>query len=246
MSDNLIQDQAVDSASAMIERARAKDSLKPAIAAFFDEATNTVSYVVHDTATKRGAIIDSVLDYDAASGRTSFTSANMIIEYVKVNDLKIDWQLETHAHADHLSAAPYLQEKLGGKLAIGSEITAVQDVFGKLFNAGSDFERDGSQFDHLFTDGEAFQIGDIPAMALHVPGHTPADMAYIIGDTASVGDTLFMPDFGTARTDFPGGDARQLYQSIKRLLSLPEETSEFSCAMTIKPPGAMRINGNRQ
>ncbi|MEE9434773.1 MAG: MBL fold metallo-hydrolase [Sphingorhabdus sp.] len=236
MSNNVKPDQAMESASAIIESASVEDSKKPAIAAFFDEATNTISYVVHDTATKRGAIIDSVLDYDAASGRTGFASADTIIEYVKVNSLKIDWQLETHAHADHLSAAPYLQEKLGGKLAIGSEITAVQDVFGKLFNAGSDFERDGSQFDHLFTDGEAFQIGDMQAMALLVPGHTPADMAYIIGDTAFVGDTLFMPDFGTARTDFPGGDARQLYRSIKRLLLLPGETRIFLCH-DYKAPG---------
>ena len=236
MNDISTPDQSVDDAATMIESASASESLKPVIEAFFHQETNTVSYVIHDAGTKRGAIIDSVLDYDADSGRTDFASADKIIEYVKVNGLKIDWQLETHAHADHLSAAPYLQEKLGGKLAIGSEITAVQDVFGKLFNAGSDFERDGSQFDHLFTDGEAFQIGDMPAMALHVPGHTPADMAYIIGDTAFVGDTLFMPDFGTARTDFPGGDAGQLYHSIRRLLTLPEETRIYLCH-DYKAPG---------
>jgi glyoxylase-like metal-dependent hydrolase (beta-lactamase superfamily II) len=229
-------DEALQSASEQVERARAEKALRPSIAGFFDEATNTVSYVVHDPATLEAAIIDSVLDYEAASGRTSNGSADRIIEYVNSNNLKVTWLIETHAHADHISAAPYLQEKLGGKLAIGKEIIRVQDVFGKLFNAGSDFERDGSQFDHLFTDGETFRLGKIEGIALHVPGHTPADMAFLIGDAAFVGDTIFMPDFGTARADFPGGDARQLFQSIRRLLLLPDETRLFLCH-DYKAPG---------
>ena len=236
MPKSKVSDKVVSSIANQIKTFNDRPSLKPTIAAFFDEATNTVSYVVHDVATKKAAIIDSVLNYDAASGRTDFTAADMIIEYVTKNGLHVDWQLETHAHADHLSAAPYLQGKLGGKLAIGSDIIIVQDTFGKLFNAGSDFERDGSQFDHLFEDGENFTIGDMQATVLHVPGHTPADMVYVIGDAAFVGDTVFMPDFGTARADFPGGDARQLYQSIKRLLSLPRETRLFLCH-DYKAPG---------
>lgn len=202
---------------------------RPSIAGFFDETTNTVSYVVHDPDTSEAAIIDSVLDFDSAAGRTSNGSADRIIEYITSKNLKVKWLIETHAHADHISAAPYLQEKLGGKLGIGREIVRVQEVFGKLFNAGTDFERDGSQFDHLFNDGEVFSIGELQGIALHVPGHTPADMAFIIGDAAFVGDTIFMPDFGTARADFPGGDARQLYRSIQRLLSLPRETRLFLC-----------------
>lgn len=209
---------------------------KPVVRAFFDKNTNTVSYVAHDTKTKKAAVIDSVLDYDPASGRTSYKSANTINEYIKLNELEIVWHLETHVHADHLSAAPYLQKTLGGKLAIGSDIQVVQNSFGTIFNAGSEFARDGSQFDHLFHDGETFSIGNLHATALHVPGHTPADMAYIIGDVAFVGDTLFMPDFGTARADFPGGDARQLYRSIRRLLSLPEQTRLFLCH-DYKAPG---------
>ena len=177
-----------------------------------------------------------MLDYDQAAGRTRFESADRILDYVRERELEVEWVMETHAHADHLSAAPYLQEKLGGKLAIGKDIVRVQDVFGKIFNAGSDFERDGSQFDHLFVDGERFAIGDLQGIALHVPGHTPADMAYVIGDAAFVGDTMFMPDYGTARADFPGGDARQLYRSIRRLLSLPEETRLFMCH-DYKAPG---------
>lgn len=229
-------DVARDRATGQIERTLADDSKKPTIAGFFDEATNTVSYIVHDPATREAAIIDSVLDYDAAAGRTSNGSADRMIEYVTSKKLKVVWLIETHAHADHISAAPYLQEKLGGKLAIGREIIRVQDVFGKLFNAGTDFERDGSQFDHLFDDGETFSIGQLEGIALHVPGHTPADMAFIIGDAAFVGDTIFMPDFGTARADFPGGDARRLYQSIRRLLSLPRETRLFLCH-DYKAPG---------
>ena len=229
-------DSILDAAAAQIARASEAKDKRPSIAGFFDEATNTVSYVIHDPATNEAAIIDSVLDYDPAAGRTSHGSADLIVEYVQVNGLKVTWLIETHAHADHISAAPYLQEKLGGKLAIGREIIRVQEVFGKLFNAGTDFERDGSQFDHLFDDGETFRLGEIEAIALHVPGHTPADYAYIFGDAAFVGDTIFMPDFGTARADFPGGDARQLYQSIQRLLSLPEDTRLFLCH-DYKAPG---------
>lgn len=229
-------DVTLQAAADQISRAQAEKTLRPSIAGFFDEATFTVSYVVHDPETLEAAIIDSVLDYEAAAGRTSYGSADRMIEYVNANSLKVTWLIETHAHADHISAAPYLQEKLGGKLAIGAEIVRVQEVFGKLFNAGTDFERDGSQFDHLFSDGETFRIGKIEGIALHVPGHTPADMAFIIGDAAFVGDTIFMPDFGTARADFPGGDARQLFQSIRRLLSLPDETRLFLCH-DYKAPG---------
>ena len=232
----MTNDQSLDRATAQVERAQADKSLRPSIAGFFDEATNTVSYVVHDPETAEAAIIDSVLDFEAASGRTSNGSADRIIEYVTSNNLKVTWLIETHAHADHISAAPYLQERLGGKLAIGRDIIRVQEVFGKLFNAGTDFERDGSQFDKLFEDGEAFKLGELEGIALHVPGHTPADMAFIIGDAAFVGDTIFMPDFGTARADFPGGDARQLYRSIRRLLSLPDETRLFLCH-DYKAPG---------
>jgi glyoxylase-like metal-dependent hydrolase (beta-lactamase superfamily II) len=170
-----------------------------------------------------------VLDFDEAAGRTSSEFAEHVIEFIHKNGLSVDWQLETHAHADHLSAAPYLQEQLGGKVAIGSEITTVQEVFGKVFNEGTEFRRDGSQFDLLFGDGDTLAIGNIPAIALHVPGHTLADMAYIIGDASFVGDTMFMPDYGTARADFPGGDAHKLYRSIRRLLALPDETRVFLC-----------------
>ena len=229
-------DRNLNRATAQIERAQADKRLRPSIAGFFDEATNTVSYVVHDPKTGEAAIIDSVLDFDAASGRTANGSADRMIEYVTSNNLKVTWLIETHAHADHISAAPYLQERLGGKLAIGCDIIRVQEVFGKLFNAGTDFERDGSQFDKLFEDGETFRIGELEGIALHVPGHTPADMAFIVGDAAFVGDTIFMPDFGTARADFPGGDAGQLFRSIRRLLSLPDETRLFLCH-DYKAPG---------
>nr|WP_031342000.1 MBL fold metallo-hydrolase [Novosphingobium lindaniclasticum] len=208
----------------------------PMVRAFFDEQTNTISYVVSDPATRHAAIIDSVLDFDQASGRTATTSADAIMAYVEDEALTIDWLLETHAHADHLSAAPYLQQKLGGKLGIGRAITQVQDVFGQLLNAGAEFVRDGSEFDRLFDDGDQFEIGGLQASVLHVPGHTPADMAFVIGDSAFVGDTLFMPDFGTARADFPGGDARQLFRSIRRLLSLPPQTRLFLCH-DYKAPG---------
>ncbi|MGB5483705.1 MBL fold metallo-hydrolase [Parasphingorhabdus sp.] len=213
-------------ATEQISRARQNP---PVIKAFFDLPTFTVTYVVHDAETKCAAIIDSVFDFDPASGRTTFASADEVIVYVNTLDLKVEWLLETHAHADHLSAAPYLQEKLGGKIAIGEHIVTVQEVFGKLFNAGTEFQRDGSDFDHLFADGDTFKIGTIDVTVMHVPGHTPADIAYVIGDAVFVGDTMFMPDYGTARADFPGGDARKLYQSMRRLLSLPDTTRLFMC-----------------
>ena len=206
------------------------------VEAFFDPATFTYSYVVIDPSSQRCAIIDSVLDYDPASGRTSFASADRMIAFVKEHDLKVDWLLETHVHADHLSAAPYLQRELGGQLAIGENITVVQDTFGKLFNAGTEFATDGRQFDHLFKDGDTFQIGNIAAQAMHTPGHTPACMTYLIGDAGFVGDTLFMPDYGTARCDFPGGDARTLFQSIRKLFTLPGSTRLFMCH-DYKAPG---------
>lgn len=220
-------DAALERARDQILAAAKRPSVQ--VETFFDEPTFTASHVVYDPATRHAAIVDSVLNFDAASGRTSTKGADEIIAYVKRESLTIDWLLETHAHADHLSAAPYLQTKLGGKLAIGREITTVQNVFGKVFNFGTEFARDGSQFDHLFDDGETFAIGEIPAITLHVPGHTPADVAYVIGDAAFVGDTLFMPDYGTARADFPGGDARALYRSIRRLMALPDETRLFLC-----------------
>ncbi|EWC41927.1 MBL fold metallo-hydrolase [Stutzerimonas stutzeri] len=206
------------------------------VEAFFDPATFTYSYVVSDPATRQCALIDSVLDYDPASGRTSHDTADRLIDYVREHDLKVQWLLETHVHADHLSAAPYLKKRLGGQLAIGDRITVVQDTFGKLFNAGSEFATDGRQFDHLFHDGDSFQVGNVQARAIHTPGHTPACMTYIIGDAAFVGDTLFMPDYGTARCDFPGGDARTLYQSIQKLFTLPDETRVFMCH-DYKAPG---------
>lgn len=219
-------DSALQAASTQIAHAQ---SGVPQIKAFFDEATFTVTYVVHDPESRHAAIIDSVLDYDPASGRTSFSSADAVIAYVGAKELCVDWHLETHAHADHLSAAPYLQQKLGGKIAIGEHIVTVQDTFGGLFNAGPEFKRDGSDFDTLWKDGDHFQIGKLDVTVLHVPGHTPACIAYVIGDAVFVGDTMFMPDYGTARADFPGGDARRLYQSAMRLLSLPAETRLFMC-----------------
>ena len=209
---------------------------QPDVEAFFDEATNTVSYVAVDAATGNCAVIDSVLDFDPVSGRTDRHSADRMIEFVRARGLTTEWVLETHVHADHLSAAPYVKAQLGGKLAIGQGITVVQNVFGKIFNAGTEFQRDGSQFDHLFADGEAFHLGTIAATAMHTPGHTPACMTYLIGDAAFVGDTLFMPDFGTARCDFPGGDAGQLYRSIRRLFALPDQTRLFLCH-DYKAPG---------
>jgi glyoxylase-like metal-dependent hydrolase (beta-lactamase superfamily II) len=210
--------------------------MRPEVTPFFDEPTNTFSYVVVDPATKHCAVIDSVLDYDPASGRTDHHSADAIIAHVREKGLEVEWILETHVHADHLSAAPYLKERLGGRLAIGANIRVVQNVFGKIFNAGTEFQRDGSQFDRLFEDGDTFRLGGIEARALHTPGHTPACMTYVIGDAAFVGDTLFMPDFGTARCDFPGGDARQLYRSIRKIFALPGETRLFMCH-DYKAPG---------
>ncbi|MGW8340340.1 MBL fold metallo-hydrolase [Xanthomonas axonopodis pv. khayae] len=201
----------------------------PHVATFFDPVTFTASHVVRDPGSLACAIIDSVLDFDMASGRTATGSAEALAHYVRDEALQVQWHLETHAHADHLSAAPWLQQQVGGQLAIGERITAVQQTFGSLFNAGKEFSRDGSQFDHLFADGAAFTIGHLHAVALHVPGHTPACMAYVIGDALFSGDTLFMPDYGTARCDFPGGSARQLYRSIQRLLKLPDATRVFVC-----------------
>jgi glyoxylase-like metal-dependent hydrolase (beta-lactamase superfamily II) len=209
---------------------------RPEVTGFFDDATNTVSYVAVDPATRLCALIDSVLDYDPASGRTDRHSADRMIAFVREHGLTAEWVLETHVHADHLSAAPYLKRELGGTLAIGKNITVVQDMFGKIFNAGTEFQRDGSQFDRLFQDGDRFRLGTIDAEALHTPGHTPACMTYLIGDAAFVGDTLFMPDYGTARCDFPGGDARQLYRSIRRIFALPDETRLFLCH-DYKAPG---------
>lgn len=202
---------------------------KPEIQGFFDEPTNTVSYVVRDPASTTCAVIDSVLDFDAASGRTSTDFADRIIAFVKANGLTVEWVLETHVHADHLSAAPYIQQALGGKIGIGANITIVQNIFGKIFNAGTEFERDGSQFDRLFSDGDRFTIGSLQGHVMHTPGHTPACMTWMIGDAAFVGDTLFMPDYGTARCDFPGGDARTLYRSIQKIFALPPETRLFMC-----------------
>jgi len=201
--------------------------MSPDVTAFFDHATNTISYVVREPNGRKIAIIDSVLDFDYASGRTDTASADQIIAFVTENDLETTWILETHVHADHLSAAPYLQEKLGGKIGIGNNITLVQDTFGKVFNEGTEFQRDGSQFDALFEDGHSIHVGQMRADILHTPGHTPACLTYVIGDAAFVGDTLFMPDFGTARCDFPGGSATDLYASIQKILSLPDETRIF-------------------
>ncbi|MCE9665885.1 MBL fold metallo-hydrolase [Halomonas sp. M5N1S17] len=201
----------------------------PIVTHFFDEPTNTFSYVVQDPDSKSCAILDSVLDFDYAAGRTDVRSADQIIAFVRDNGLEVEWILETHVHADHLSAAPYLHEKLGGETGIGAKITVVQDVFGKAFNAGTEFARDGSQFDHLFEEGDTFSIGSLEGRVLHTPGHTPACLTYVIGDAAFVGDTLFMPDYGTARCDFPGGDARTLYRSIQKVLALPGETRLFLC-----------------
>lgn len=209
---------------------------RPDVTAFFDEPTFTVSYVVKDPDSNACAIVDSVLDFDQASGRTSRASADEIIRFVRDNDLSVEWILETHVHADHLSAAPYLKTEVGGKTAIGWNVARVQDVFGDLFNAEAGFARDGSQFDHLLKDGEEIQIGGLTLKAMWTPGHTPACMTYVIGDAAFVGDTLFMPDFGTARCDFPGGDAATLYQSIQKIFSLPPETRLFMCH-DYKAPG---------
>ena len=223
-----MSDLVLSAAIAQIEAARAS-ARTPVVKTFFDEATFTATHVVHDPLSRRAAIIDPVLDFDQPSGRTSSTSAQAVVDYIEAEALKVDWLLETHAHADHLSAAPFLKERLGGKLAIGQAITTVQQTFAEVFNEPASFARDGSQFDRLMADGTGFSVGEIPALALHVPGHTPACLAFVIGDAVFVGDTLFMPDYGTARCDFPGGDARTLYRSIHRLLELPDSTRVFLC-----------------
>ncbi len=204
-------------------------SVKPEVTAFFDETTNTVSYVVKDPNSTACAIIDSVMDIDYAAGRITSKSADAIIRFVRENGLHVEWLIETHAHADHLSAAPYIQREIGGKLAIGENIKIVQEVFGKIFNEGTEFQRDGSQFDRLLKDGDTYKIGTMTAFAMLTPGHTPACMTHVIGDAAFVGDTLFMPDGGTARADFPGGSARTLFRSVRRVLELPDEMRLFMC-----------------
>ncbi|MCY1667150.1 MBL fold metallo-hydrolase [Rhizobium sp. SL86] len=231
-----MSDTALQHATDVILAARADVQRQPLVRSFFDPATYTISHVVRDPGSRACAIVDSVLDYDPASGRTMNESARALIDYIKDENLEVQWLLETHAHADHLSAAPLLQAELGGQLAIGHEIIRVQEVFGKIFNAGTEFQRDGSQFDHLFKDGDRFRIGTLEATVLHVPGHTPACLAYVIGDAIFPGDTLFMPDYGTARCDFPGGDARTLYRSIQRLMQLPGEARMFLCH-DYKAPG---------
>ena len=208
----------------------------PEVRAFFHEPSHTFSYVAWDPATRKAAVIDAVLDYDAASGRTAHDAAEKIVAFVREHDLAVDWVIDTHVHADHLSAASWLRSQLGGTLAIGEHIRDVQQVFGTLFNAGEAFARDGSQFDHLFGDGERYRVGGIEAQAIRTPGHTPACMTHVIGDAAFVGDTLFMPDYGTARCDFPGGDAATLYRSIRRIFALPEATRIFLCH-DYKAPG---------
>ncbi|TCT44953.1 MBL fold metallo-hydrolase [Martelella mediterranea] len=203
--------------------------IKPEVHGFFDPDTNTISYVVRDPASSACAVIDSVMDIDHAAGRITYRSADRLIAFIRDNEWQLEWIIETHVHADHLSGAPYIQEKLGGKLGIGENITIVQETFGKVFNEGTEFQRDGSQFDRLFSDGDTYRIGEMIACVMHTPGHTPACMTHVIGDAAFVGDTLFMPDGGSARADFPGGDARTLYRSSKRVLQLPEETRLFMC-----------------
>ena len=229
-------DEPIGRAAAQVSAACGERGGLPQVQGFFDEATFTVSYVVSDPDTRRAAIIDSVWDYDPAAARTSHRSADALIEHVRAHRLEVDWILETHAHADHLSAAAYLQEKLGGRTAISRHIVAVQRAFGEIFNEGDDFARDGSQFDRLLADGDELALGDIPLIALHVPGHTPADMAFVIGDALFAGDTIFMPDYGSARADFPGGDSHQLYRSVRRLMALPDETRVFLCH-DYKAPG---------
>ncbi len=204
-------------------------TVTPEVTAFFDEATNTISYVVKDPASTSCAIIDSVMDIDYAAGRITYDHADAMIAFVRDNGLTLEWQIETHVHADHLSAAPYIQNALGGKIGIGDKIMVVQETFGKIFNEGTEFQRDGSQFDALFKDGDTYAIGTMPAFAIYTPGHTPACMVHVIGNAAFVGDTLFMPDGGSARADFPGGDAATLYDSIQRVLTLPDDMRLFMC-----------------
>ena len=204
-------------------------TVKPEVTGFFDPATNTISYVVKDPGSAACAVIDSVMDIDYAAGRITYDHADQIIANIKANGLVLEWLIETHVHADHLSAAPYIQKALGGKIGIGRGITVVQDTFGKVFNEGTEFQRDGSQFDRLFSDGDTYQVGGMTCVAMHTPGHTPACMTHVMGDAAFVGDTLFMPDGGSARADFPGGDAGQLWDSIQKVLALPDEMRLFMC-----------------
>jgi glyoxylase-like metal-dependent hydrolase (beta-lactamase superfamily II) len=204
-------------------------TVKPQVKAFFDPATWTISYVVKDPNSKACAVVDSVMDIDYAAGRISYESADQIVDYIETEGLKLEWLLETHVHADHLSGAPYIQGKLGGKIGIGENITVVQDVFGKVFNEGTEFQRDGSQFDRLFKDGDTYKIGDLECFTMHTPGHTPACMTHTMGDATFTGDTLFMPDGGSARADFPGGDAATLYDSIQKVLALPDDMRLFMC-----------------
>ena len=204
-------------------------NIHPKVESFFDPQTYTISHIVMDPGSTSCAVIDSVMDINYAAGRISYEHADEIIAYIQKHNLKLDWLIETHVHADHLSAAPYIQSKLGGKIGIGDQITVVQETFGKVFNEGTEFQRDGSQFDALFKDGDTYEIGGLPAFAIHTPGHTPACMVHVIGDAAFVGDTLFMPDGGSARADFPGGDAGQLYDSIQKVLALPDDMRLFMC-----------------
>ena len=204
-------------------------NITPDVKAFFDEATNTISYIVKDPTSDACAIIDSVMDIDYAAGRITYEAADTLIADIEARGLNLEWIIETHVHADHLSAAPYIQEKLGGKIGVGSKILVVQETFGKIFNEGTRFQRDGSQFDKLFEEGDTYTIGNMPAFAMYTPGHTPACMVHVMGNAAFVGDTLFMPDGGSARADFPGGDAGTLYDSIQRVLELPDEMRLFMC-----------------
>ncbi len=204
-------------------------STKPEVSAHFDEATNTISYIVKDPSSSHCAIIDSVMDIDYAAGRITYDHADALIAEVQSRGLTLDWIIETHVHADHLSAAPYIQQKLGGKIGVGDKILIVQETFGKVFNEGTEFQRDGRQFDALFKDGDTYKVGNMQAFAIYTPGHTPACMVHVMGDAAFVGDTLFMPDGGSARADFPGGDAGQLYDSIQKVLALPDDTRLFMC-----------------
>lgn len=204
-------------------------SVKPEVTSFFDAATNTISHVVKDPGSDACAVVDSVMDIDYAAGRITYDHADEIIAHIRARGLLLDWLIETHVHADHLSAAPYIQRALGGRIGIGRNITLVQDTFGKIFNEGTEFQRDGSQFDRLFEDGDSYRVGRLACRAIHTPGHTPACMTHVMGDAAFVGDTLFMPDGGSARADFPGGDAGQLWDSIQKVLALPDETRLFMC-----------------
>lgn len=204
-------------------------TIAPKVMSFFDEATNTISYVVKDPASSACVVVDSVMDIDYAAGRITYDNADKIIAAIKENGLSLQWIIETHVHADHLSAAPYIQDQLGGKIGIGARVLEVQETFGKVFNEGTEFQRDGSQFDALFEDGDSYQVGDMPVSVMATPGHTPACMVHVMGDAAFVGDTLFMPDSGSARADFPGGDAGLLYDSIQKVLSLPDQTRLFMC-----------------